>query len=104
MKKIKHTPEPWYFGEQNDCLFIINKPPPPCTGRNTCADIPDVKVIARVGETTQDEANAQFIVKACNSHYELLEALEFVFNTPGNSISKEGYSKGYAAIAKAKGE
>jgi hypothetical protein len=42
-------------------------------------------------------ANGRLIAAAPD----LLEALRFVLETPGNEISKEGYAKAYAAIAKA---
>ncbi|MGZ8432797.1 MAG: hypothetical protein ACXWYM_00435 [Candidatus Binatia bacterium] len=53
------------------------------------------------------KANAEFIVRACNSHYELLEALQETWAHFGDAMSDEEIAlkeKSLAAIAKAKGE
>lgn len=60
-----HTPGPWYiedgriYGQEARDDYLICDLAPGNQGIN---------------ET--DEANAEFIVRACNSHYELLETLE----------------------------
>lgn len=55
----------------------------------------------------RDEENAAFIVKACNSQAELLEALERLEHAAEHgTIEQQGYAAkiARAAIAKAKGE
>ena len=58
-----------------------------------------------------DEGTAEFIVRACNSHYELLEALEAMLgdnmptaSEPGHIDYGQACKMARAAIAKAKGE
>lgn len=63
----KHTPTPWEYIEKSDNLnsyIIITK---------TIAG----ETIAYCGGCGKDrnEANAKFIVKCCNNHYELIKAL-----------------------------
>ncbi len=60
----KHTELPWNFYEGAE-YYLIN------SGNITRICVADIK-----REFANAEANAQFIVKACNSHYELLEALK----------------------------
>lgn len=58
----------------------------------------------------ENEANAAFIVRACNSHYELLEALEalseMLYAAPNWMLQRYRLpiSKARAAIAKARGD
>lgn len=49
----------------------------------------------------QQCANAEFIARACNNHYDLLEALEEIHE---HGYSFHNYDKVEAAIAKAKGQ
>ena len=53
-------------------------------------------------------ANADFIVRACNAHYDLLEALEVFLDTTSRRYGAEEIEEvrtlARAAIAKAKGE
>lgn len=59
----KHTPLPWYKNHRDE---IVHETLPV-----------KIATMHREGnEHEQLEANAAFIVRACNSHYELLEALE----------------------------
>lgn len=58
-----------------------------------------------------ERANAEFITRACNSHYELLEALENLCHAVTKPQTKIGmrmvdkaYGKAMAVISKAKGE
>ena len=58
----KHTELPWEFDQ---AINTIHK-----DGREICS-LPYFK---------QSAANAQFIVKACNSHYEMLEFIKDLVN------------------------
>ena len=64
MTNAKHTPGPWQGYMENKTAYIESKA--------------DQKIIASCGITTSPEskANAAFIVRACNSHDALVEALE----------------------------
>jgi hypothetical protein len=73
-----HSKLPWYVGAQNDMLYIIDKPPRPVP-TDYPADIPDLKVIAKimaVGEFATESANASLIVRSVNAHSKLVELLE----------------------------
>jgi hypothetical protein len=73
-----HSKLPWFVGAQNDMLYIIDKPPRPVP-TDYPADIPDLKVIAKimaVGEFATESANASLIVRSVNAHQTLVEALE----------------------------
>jgi len=60
MEKVKHTPTPWHIEKING--FQI-----------ACADETNPDYVAEV----YNEANAAFIVKACNMHDDLVELLEY---------------------------
>jgi len=53
---------------------------------------------------THKEQDAKFIARACNSHYELLEALEFVANFNWRNNRKHLLDIVTAAIANARGQ
>jgi len=85
MSEAKHTPLPWTFQENRSGMIsndVIG------SDRNTVA--------CYVGS-----ANAAFIVKACNSHYELLQILRSVLLEPNVSEQFKSYVE--TAIAKAEG-
>ena len=77
--KNKHTPLPWkvepiYNNKTGEIQYYIKD-----INQDTIADLYFTRSID--GETKffphpNSEANAAFIVRACNSHYELLEALK----------------------------
>jgi len=108
MSTPTHTPGPWVNDEglHNMMEFRIYSP----TGR----------VIARLQDFTtfredveEAEANAAFIVRACNAHEELVKALETLLeraNGLDQSATHDGLSncnaitKARIAIAKAKAE
>lgn len=71
--RAQHTKGPWYVGAQNDALYIITRPPRP--SNDDIVDIPDVEVIASVN-ACNDEANAKFIVDACNAHEMLVSEVQ----------------------------
>lgn len=63
-----HTALPWLYDSQTAEIYIADDEHEPC----------DVIADMEVLKTPSDHANAngEFIVLACNSHYEFLEALE----------------------------
>lgn len=61
--KVKHTPLPWnYHNSNNDDYLDI--------------DSAGTRITSIFNVDKEAKANAEFIVTACNSHYELLEALK----------------------------
>lgn len=105
-QKIEHTQGPWIL---EICGNIVgadgNRLVANTNGYSTNYDVEK-----RVEES---KANAEFIVRACNSHYELLEALEIMLsvqypigdNTADDyqKLNKWKRDKARAAIAKATG-
>ena len=96
-----HIPTPWLAddanseGEPNEVWHIYA-----VAGYDTSAEV-------KVAEA-YTKANAMFIVQACNSHDELLEALQctmpYLLRTTDNLFSGglfEAYNKARAAIQKA---
>jgi hypothetical protein len=109
MKQLKHTPLPWkvYYAKNNGQLVLG-------TGEENGQAIQNHN-----GSFWRDEkeakANAEFVVKACNSHYELLEALEscerwFKLHSENVELTNGKYTQHpmltmiQDTIAKAKGE
>jgi hypothetical protein len=68
---MKHTPLPWFKIGMN----TIARPETPGSWEGNVRFICDAHDHC-ILPTDEDMANAEFIVKACNSHYDLLEALE----------------------------
>lgn len=102
----KHTPLPWkvYYAKNNGQIILG-------TGEeNGCAIQNHSGAFWRDDE--EAKANAEFVVRACNSHYELLEALEQVidhcvryFNLGDvGGDEAEILDNAKAAIAKARGQ
>lgn len=62
------------------------------------------------GVDEHGEANAAFIVRACNAHYQMLEALKVLrqhlalFCGPEDAVAKASFDKADAAIAAAEAE
>lgn len=85
--KPKHSPLPWNYDERVGCVAVYAGPKLNClSGSNRFA------IYYRSGKPVMDDndlqtgwliparyiANAHFIVLACNSHYELMEACKSV--------------------------
>lgn len=77
MSEIKHTPLPWGIAHWPEHRIIF-KDHVPTTKQAE-------KVICKMRNVDNDQdnlirkANAEFIVRACNSHYELVEAVELAY-------------------------
>lgn len=72
-KQATHTPVPWHIEEDGDALWIHD------ALNATIADVPPSMVMMDGGDyelTDEDRANAEFIVRACNAHDDLLAACE----------------------------
>lgn len=98
-----HTPLPWER-QSTDCegpdygVSIIGSN----LGGLVAAALPWSTEIED-GDFSRVEANAEFIVRACNSHYDLLEALQALVNSFEKHRPKKYWDDARAAIAKATG-
>ena len=94
MSNAKHTPIPWRIERQSNGLYAV------------CADL-----AKRHGGSTPFSlatdirvANAEFIVRACNSHADLLEACkDLVIAAEETGYAGLALARAKAAIAKAEG-
>ena len=112
--EAKHQPLPYIYDERGGCVAVYSAPPRNClSGANKSA------IYYKHGELILgddghqdwyvdgvDLATGRFLARACNSHYELLEALVNMvrFYGPGSAgQAKPGqfYTAAKAAIAKA---
>lgn len=115
---MAHTPLPWKVYEDEDELKSSYQPGIESANLSIVVigydfNSPDQGV---QGKTTEEAwANAEFIVRACNSHYELLAACEalpdFDIENPDAADFKDNAASfmramklARSAIAKAKGE
>ncbi len=108
MTKSKHTPTPWtldthkYTDDGNKCRTFVIHGKDYAIGRIQGP-------FAVIGKDAEKEANAAFIVRACNAHDELVRALETA-ETYFNEYAAETPASAHtlhhvrAALAKAKGE
>ena len=77
MENNRHTPIPWYIegesGNPHEAYIIVGDKQGSTIAwtSNSFDDSSNEEYISE-----EDTANAQFIIRACNSHDELLEALE----------------------------
>jgi hypothetical protein len=100
MKKTKHTELPWQvfvsrmLGDITGKIHEITILPKSRYRNQQVSKCFDIKEIGRNGGLTQEEAdaNAEFIVKACNHHYQLVEALKRVSNCNDLATAQE-YSR-----------
>ena len=101
MADIQHTPGPWTIGRGRRWITSGD------------VDIARIHDVSKIGEA-EAVANAEFIIRACNSHDALLEALENLMEWEGgepgsyNDLSDqeradEVWQDAFDAIAKAKG-
>jgi pyrroloquinoline quinone (PQQ) biosynthesis protein C len=101
MTQTQHTSGPWRtFDAFTDVEIVTDRP----TANET-------ESIVQFKGQSNARANAAFIVRACNSHADLIQALEFVSMTFADMEASE--RKGYltecpkivaAALAKAEGQ
>ncbi len=76
MKKQEHTPVPWEIGYDNDVG-------PDDEGFWEWLTAGPARLDYTSGKEEEAKANAEFIVRACNCHAELLEALSLCKMTLG---------------------
>jgi post-segregation antitoxin (ccd killing protein) len=73
MAETKHTPTPWITTKGNGGYLTVIRPSAPQKHDDAVAF---TVIRAQHPTTTQAEENAAFIVRACNSHDALVEALK----------------------------
>ena len=107
--EVKHTPTPWHYTVGADSgTFPIWK------SNEIMHRLAFIAMVANADESypyKTTEANAAFIVKACNAHDELLKAAKIALAWMGVNATKSNEieyvkSRGYVlkAIANAEGE
>lgn len=102
-RQSKHTPLPWkvYYAKNNGQVILGTGEENGCAIQNHSG--------AFWRDDDEAKANAEFVVRACNSHYELLEALECLLDKADKEWGKSlvwrvTRDEARLAIAKAKGE
>ncbi len=82
--EAKHTPTPWQLAVGR---YILAKVGPPRHERGTV----EIAVLAKGDDWEEEqEANAALIVRAVNSHHEMLEALKTIAAYPVASLYPDG--------------
>lgn len=100
MKKTERTPGPWAQSDSNPHLVF----------KDSQGVIDFRKPIAHFLQNKEGRANAEFTVHACNSHDELLAALEEIvhgairINRQDSRITNYSLNLARAAITKAGGK
>lgn len=77
MSNPAHTPLPWKASDSGTGIWSAGEP----LGKNKIIAICSSDAVSRPKD--ENTANAAFILRACNSHYELLEALENLIKAIG---------------------
>ena len=100
MSHTPHTPLPWKATDSRTGIFSAGEP----LGKNKIIGICAVDAVSR--PRAENIANADFILTACNSHYELLAALEAALEDTQNGelLTYGQLWTARAAIAKARGQ
>lgn len=100
----KHTPLPWHWAKARTMQHLHDT-------KNSCFAQISMPIWATVSHGENDmreqyKADAEFIVRACNSHYELLEALKHLARYEAFSDSSwyPAIKAAQEAIAKAEGK
>lgn len=109
--KAQHTPGPWhvYYGgnftkvapsEYDDMVKKTNY----LGGAICCMDDWDGTSHTSDAGRLNAEANAEFIVRACNAHYLLVAALEGILLWDDGNLPGDVMDAARVALAKAKGD
>ena len=94
----KHTPTPWSYSGTSGDTHIMG--PPRAGGRRTIAEVCPHNAVS----LEEQDANKEFIVRACNSHDALVAAAkEFCRKVEcGEARSRRSYAQFKAALASAR--
>ena len=83
MADQKHTPLPWKHRKHDDwSQYYGNIEGEYGKNESGIMEIRTIAVTLKYGEPEENEANAEFIVQACNNHYEMLKLLKDVVECP----------------------
>ena len=76
----KHTPTPWVVGGKAKLGAPLAPGETPRIWANDGASIADISIRRKIGDGTsqQELVNADYIVRACNAHDELVAALKLL--------------------------
>jgi hypothetical protein len=85
--EIKHTPTPWFYNYQHDSIYDA----PDIRGASVC--------IAGIKRIPDYKANAEFIVRAVNSHNALVAALKWSRTLIYDHAIKDGFGHDIATLA-----
>jgi len=99
----EHTPLPWHVVTIDGSIGSVE------ASDGSAVAQAQMRGTLRCPDNDERRANAEFIVRACNSHGDLLEALEMLMPLEPSRYESDSYDRGMwenarAAIAKAKGE
>lgn len=95
----EHTPTPWKTGHRGDNTLAIygrSNKTPISVFHDEGGEFPEYF------DKKRKDANAEFIVRACNVHDDLVAALEGVIRIADRKTVE--FDAAHAALAKAKGE
>lgn len=103
----EHTPLPWSISYGFDARTVGGKQPPAVYVGGSKPEQTGIKLASPWVEGAWDDdaeaaANAEFIVRACNVHYELLSALKAMVLNDKHTY-RDCHKAALAAIAKAEG-
>ena len=95
----KHTPTPWIVGGKAKLGAPLAPGETPRIWANDGASIADISIRRKIGDGTsqQELVNADYIVRACNAHDELVATLEGMVTMAG--IEAKAGSKSWANAA-----
>lgn len=93
----KHTPTPYYFSPECENWRAAIKA---VNGKKEYV-VTFLDNLSISGYDNQLEANAEFIVRACNSHYDLISELEYAAKVSLNQGDKQRFLE---VVAKARGQ
>jgi len=96
--KTKHTPTPWHVWSEDkgrrDDVYIAGNPTGELGGMRKLAYMVDTWTGANT------EANAEFIVRACNAHDQLVTVAKLAKSLTESALSEHGHNPKLVAEAK----
>lgn len=92
-QKTKHSPLPWHLAK-NEVKYCIN------SGNRHVNMVSSY--VAKLGDELENEANADFIVRACNAHYEAITLIDELQNAAFEYAHPDTIAKARAWLTKAR--
>ena len=100
----KHSPLPFNFYKHENSSAFFGNIESNWKGENGTNYTRTITCNLNYGSEVENQANADFIIKACNNHYELLEACKLMINATTHTQLDKAIAKGKKAIKKAEGK